>query len=173
LRDRDRGDDEIIVDGNNLMYTIDETRELAIQDIRRGRSKLSGMIKRYALQHRANLTIVYDGYARESSTQRTDGPIRILISDAPETADEMILKLIRSDSDATRLTIVTSDLKDIGDTARKFGAKVLTSGRFADRIGGSRTPRSRGTGRGRRGRPKVDEKKIEEWLQLIRRELRK
>jgi predicted RNA-binding protein with PIN domain len=166
---------ETIVDGNNLMYTIDETRRLAIKSVEKGRAELTAMIKRYAEGKGLEVTVVYDGHARETSYERRDGPLRILLSEAPETADERILKLLRKDPDPTRLTIVTSDLKDIGHLAVSYGAKLVTSGRFADRIGGSRSPsRARArSGRTTRGKqPKVDDKKIEEWLELIKRQRR-
>lgn len=168
-------DPETIVDGNNLMYTIDETRRLAIQSVTRGRAKLSAMMKSYAEKNGLRITVVYDGHARESSTETSDGPLTIMLSEAPETADERILKLLRSDPDPTRLTIVTSDLKDIGHAATGYGAKLVTSGRFADRIGGTRSHSKRGScrSRGVRGsHQKVDEKKIEEWLDIIRKQLR-
>lgn len=165
---------ETIVDGNNLMYTIDETRRLAIRSVLKGRAALSAMIGSYAESKGLSITVVYDGHATERSCEKREGVLKIVLSEAPETADERILELLRSDPDPTRLTVVTSDLKDIGNAARGYGAKLVTSGRFADRIGGTRSPSRRRPRHGkptvRDKRPKVDDKKIEGWLELIRRQ---
>jgi hypothetical protein len=57
-----------------------------------------------------------------------------MYSPTGQSADDLILEILESSSNPREYVVVTSDMADIGRTARSLGATVLPSPMFLSRI---------------------------------------
>ncbi|NOT01662.1 MAG: hypothetical protein HOP29_13655 [Phycisphaerales bacterium] len=104
----------VIIDGNNLLHAAHARGPR--QPI--GRETLVRRIESWAKGHRSAVTIVFDGPSPRPglARQMTSGPVTVLFS-APESADDVIIRMIRDEFRRAALRIVT------GDTAIAYEAR--------------------------------------------------
>jgi predicted RNA-binding protein with PIN domain len=126
---------KIIIDGYNVIYTDERLRRIACRDLQRARVHLMDRLKRYATGRRIQLTVVFDGRGGLAQAETLlPGKLQALYSAANQTADELILETVRGSSSPRSFVVVTSDMADIGRTARGWGCEVVGSKRFLDRV---------------------------------------
>ncbi|GAB3447233.1 NYN domain-containing protein [Streptomonospora sediminis] len=121
----------LLVDGYNVTKTGYGTLPLADQ-----RSRLLSSLEGLASRTKAEITCVFDGADVSappvlSATRR----VRLLFSEPEETADELIIRLVRAEPQGRPLAVVTSD-REIVTAVRRAGARTVSSALLLRRLGG-------------------------------------
>ncbi|MFC4561535.1 NYN domain-containing protein [Nocardiopsis mangrovi] len=119
----------ILVDGYNVTKTGYGTLPLADQ-----RGRLLASLEGLASRTKAEITCVFDGADVDTppvlaATRR----VRLLFSDPGETADELIVRLVRAEPQGRPLAVVTSD-KEIIAAVRREGARTVASALLLRRL---------------------------------------
>lgn len=126
---------KLIIDGYNVIYTDDRLRRLACRDLERARHQLVELIEGYVRNRRVRATIVFDGRGGlTESTMVVPGKLQIVFSTRGQTADELIVLTLRHSGNPREFIVVTSDMADIGRTAKGLGCQVVGSKRFLARL---------------------------------------
>ncbi|GAA4927510.1 NYN domain-containing protein [Streptomonospora halophila] len=121
----------VLVDGYNVTKTGYGTLPLADQ-----RSRLLSSLEGLASRAKTEITCVFDGADVStppvlSATRR----VRLLFSEPDETADELIIRLVRAEPRGRPLAVVTSD-QEIVAAVRREGARTVASSLLLRRLGG-------------------------------------
>jgi predicted RNA-binding protein with PIN domain len=120
----------IVIDGYNLIPALPTLGRFARRDLKKSRDSLVGLLRDYRnrqLPH-AFILVVFDGKAERESKRESPAPgVEIQFSKG-ETADDLILKVLRKER--TGATLVTSD-RALIEAASGFANKVIRSGQFA------------------------------------------
>ncbi|GAA4890275.1 NYN domain-containing protein [Streptomonospora salina] len=121
----------LLVDGYNVTKTGYGTLPLADQ-----RSRLLSSLEGLASRTKAEITCVFDGAdvtvpPALSVTRR----VRLLFSDPEETADELIIRMVRAEPRGRPLAVVTSD-REIVDAVRREGARAVAAAVLLRRLDG-------------------------------------
>ncbi|GAA3736346.1 NYN domain-containing protein [Salinactinospora qingdaonensis] len=119
----------LLVDGYNVTKTGYGTLPLADQ-----RARLLQSLEGLATRTKAEITCVFDGAEVEvppaSSVKRR---VRLLFSDPTESADDLIVRLVRAEPPGRPLAVVTSD-QEIVRAVRREGARTLASSLLLQRL---------------------------------------
>lgn len=143
---------KIIIDGYNVIYTDDRLRRVACKDLERARQGLIEMMRGYLENRDVQMMLVFDGKGvLEDRETVIESRLQVVFSAASQTADELIVSLIRESGNPGVYLVVTSDMADIGGTARSLGCQVVGSKRFLDRLSRAPEPEPAPRGRGRYG----------------------
>lgn len=121
----------LLVDGYNVTKTGYGTLPLADQ-----RARLLASLEGLASRTKAEITCVFDGADVDtppvlSATRR----VRLLFSSPGETADELIIRLVRAEPPGRPLAVVTSD-REIVSAVRRAGARAVASPLLLRRLAG-------------------------------------
>lgn len=129
----------LIIDGNNLLFAAQARGSRQPM----GRETLVRRVEAWARDGGESVTIVFDGPSPRPglARQMTAGPVTVLFS-APESADDVIIRMIRDEYRHAALRIVTGDTA-IAYEARNCRCAQVASAAFIDEL----LP-----GRGNRGR---------------------
>ncbi|TDQ52506.1 NYN domain-containing protein [Actinorugispora endophytica] len=112
----------LLVDGYNVTKTGYGTLPLADQ-----RTRLLAGLEGLATRTKAEITCVFDGAEVDAPlTLSAARRVRLLFSDPGETADELIIRLVRAEPEGRPLAVVTSD-KEIIAAVRREGARTVAS----------------------------------------------
>ncbi|MBI3126442.1 MAG: NYN domain-containing protein [Candidatus Tectomicrobia bacterium] len=143
---------KLLIDGYNLIPAIPELGRLLRRDLEAGREALLGRLRAYrrAAREPLSITVAFDGKGGAGAGPGGGG-IRVLFS-RNETADELILRLLRGEMKGA--VLVTSD-RALGAAAQGQAGAVLRSGEFAGRLERAQAPASS-------AEPWMDEEKPEE-----------
>lgn len=129
------GSQRIIIDGYNVVFTDTSLRRIAIKDRTRAREALIAKVRDYIGARNVQVTIVFDGRGSYLDTEAiVPGRLQIVYSPEAQTADEVIVATLNNAQNPQSYIIVTSDMADIGRTARALGCNVIGSKRFLDRM---------------------------------------
>ncbi|MFQ5915035.1 MAG: NYN domain-containing protein [Nitrospinota bacterium] len=123
----------LLIDGYNLIPALPTLGRLARHDLAKARASLLDLLENYRTQapSRPSIVVVFDGQAGiETRGERGRPGIEVRFSRG-ETADDLLLRLLRNEKKGAIL--VTSD-RALADAARGLGAEVMRSGEFADRL---------------------------------------
>ncbi len=98
--------EHVIIDGNNLLHSMYE--HAPIPHI--GRESMVRLIRDWAGQVPHTVTLVFDGPMPKGGLAKQMQPagIKVLFS-APETADDIIVQMVRAAPDPAQLHVVSSD----------------------------------------------------------------
>jgi predicted RNA-binding protein with PIN domain len=118
----------ILVDGDNLLGTWPGRRRSDAE-----RRALAFELGRFAARQRRRVVVVFDGPAPPSSDLGQD----VLFAGSGRSADDVILGLLRNETDPRGWTVATSD-RSLGDQCRWLGARIERSDRFRRRLGPGR-----------------------------------
>ena len=124
---------KILIDGYNLIHTIPTIAEELDRDLESSRNSLVRLLHSYRSSKNDiyPITVVFDGQ-KEHFDKRNSPPRGISITfSRGETADELIVKMVRSEYKDSIL--VTSD-KELRRNAEPFVNTLIYSEEFADRI---------------------------------------
>ena len=115
----------LLLDGYNVTKTGYGTLPLVDQ-----RTRLLSSLEGLASRTKAEITCVFDG-ADVDTPPVVAGPrrVRLLFSDAEETADELIVRLVDAEPPGRPIAVVTSD-QEIVSTVRRAGARTVPSSVF-------------------------------------------
>ena len=112
----------LVVDGYNVTKAAYGSLTLADQRTRLV-SGLAGLAARTA----AEVTVVFDGAQRDPGmTSSWPRGVRVLFSDPGETADSLILRLVRAEPAGRPVVVVSSD-REVADGARAGDARAVPS----------------------------------------------
>ncbi|MFL1378568.1 MULTISPECIES: NYN domain-containing protein [unclassified Nocardiopsis] len=119
----------LLVDGYNVTKTGYGTLPLADQ-----RTRLLSSLEGLASRTKAEITCVFDGADVDAppavaQTRR----VRLLFSAPGETADELIVRLVRAEPPGRPIAVVTSDREIVG-AVRRAGARAISSPIFLRRL---------------------------------------
>jgi predicted RNA-binding protein with PIN domain len=138
---------KMIVDGYNVLHADPELKRMIRQDLQKARRILVRRLTDYLEDRRVQVTLVFDGRGGLTDVDvEIPGKLQILYSAAGQTADELIVGMLERSDSPRRFIVVTSDMADIGRTARAMGAGLLSSQDFLSRIQPAATPPQEDTG---------------------------
>lgn len=100
-----------IVDGYNLMYSIDDLKDIASTNFMMAREKVTDLVKDFKGYVDAELVLVFDAYKQEHAKTQTSNQdnITIVYTKNNETADTYIERLSNRLKDKYKVITVTSD----------------------------------------------------------------
>ncbi|MCK4773442.1 MAG: NYN domain-containing protein [Candidatus Krumholzibacteria bacterium] len=126
---------KIIVDGYNVIHADERLKRLVRQDLLEARRKLVERLARYLERKNLQTTVVFDGRGGLTDVDvEIPGKLQVLFSASGQTADDLIIEILETSSNAREYIVATSDMADIGRTARAMGAQVVESRAFLARI---------------------------------------
>lgn len=109
-----------LIDGYNLLFRI----STVLEDFSAGREAIIQDLNRKASRLNMDLILVFDAPGREGEAYRTHyNQLEIIFSAEGETADELILKILKGKKGCADYTVVTSD-NQLAWRARHLGAKT-------------------------------------------------
>ncbi|MFE1169559.1 NYN domain-containing protein [Nocardiopsis sp. NPDC058789] len=111
----------LLLDGYNVTKTGYGTLPLADQ-----RTRLLTSLEGLASRTKAEITCVFDGADVEAPPVTTSRRVRVLFSAPGETADALIVRLVRAEPPGRPIAVVTSD-KEIVTAVRRAGARAVPS----------------------------------------------
>lgn len=98
--------EHVIIDGNNLLHAMHE--HAPIPHI--GRESMVRLIRDWARRSHHRVTLVFDGPMPKGGMAKQMQPAGIAVRfSAPETADDIIVQMVRAAPDPALLHIVSSD----------------------------------------------------------------
>jgi len=123
----------LLIDGFNLIYKFPELESfMYIDKLDEARSGLLNILRSYQRIKKGNIRVVFDGKKEPSREIRSEsfGSIDVYYS-LDYSADYIIKQFVKKDQNPKMVTVVSSD-KDIIAFIKRFGAKSITSERFAE-----------------------------------------
>jgi predicted RNA-binding protein with PIN domain len=159
--------EKILIDGYNLLHKDGALKNQAERNLEQAREELIARIGRYRSAD-MEIVVVFDGRGGGSSPGGGLGApgVQVRFSRFPQSADQLILEILEKERRRDRLTVVTSDRKDIGRTAQAEGARWVSSESFLRRL--RRAPRREVAGREKPGTPSSEE--VDYWMKRFRSE---
>ncbi|HOP64311.1 MAG TPA: NYN domain-containing protein [Spirochaetota bacterium] len=123
----------LLIDGFNLIYKFPELEAfMCYGQLNKARDGLLEILRDYQKIRKGGITVVFDGKKEPSIEIRSEkiGTIDVYYS-LDYSADFIIKQFIKKDLNPKMITVITSD-KDIIFYINRFGAKNITSEKFAD-----------------------------------------
>ena len=111
----------LVLDGYNVTKTGYGTLPLVDQ-----RNRLLASLEGLASRTRAEITCVFDGADVDTPPVVPNRRVRLLFSAPGETADELIVRLVRAEPPGRPIAVVTSD-QEIVRAVRRAGARAVPS----------------------------------------------
>jgi len=126
---------KIIVDGYNLIYSHPELKDKVQTDAEKVREILISILAEYIRTRKEKLILVFDS-SESGVVYKLSTPSRLEVrfSKPGLTADKMIVKMMQSEPEPQKVTVVSSDYKDIGMIAKSLGVELLSSEAFWKRV---------------------------------------
>lgn len=121
--------DWLIIDGYNLLHTIEELKALLSSDIEMARHKLVRKIENTAHRMAEQTTIVFDGKEAGQDAALTSKHLEIFFSPGKHTADTVIERLVAKFPKPEKILVVTSDRAE-ANTVLSSGAQVMSCMEF-------------------------------------------
>jgi predicted RNA-binding protein with PIN domain len=110
------------------------------------------------------MTVVFDGRGGMTDVEMIlPSKLQVMYSPFGQTADELIVRSLRTASNPREYIVITSDAADIGRTARALGAGVISSQEFLRRIDRSDS----NTVEEKSEKPAPNEDDTDYWLKLF------
>jgi predicted RNA-binding protein with PIN domain len=172
----------IVLDAYNVILRSPAFRPDDRRDLAAAREKLVNLLSWTVGEGEAEFVLVFDGAeVRGGPAPRGSGRVRVLFSRPPETADDVIRRLVEEWAPVREnVTVVTSDL-EVARHARSMGASLVLSDVFAASLFPERTRELEDAARGERrtGSPTAEgsdaeakpaglsRRERDEWLELF------
>jgi predicted RNA-binding protein with PIN domain len=152
----------VIVDGYNVILRTPQLKPEGGRTLRESREKLVNLLSWMMGSEQVRFLVVFDG-AEAGGRDGSDGRVEVRYSRPPETADDVIRRLVEQKVDGhDAVTVVTADL-EVARHARAMGATISLSDLFlASAMGGGRdteTPEKPTT---------LSRAELEEWAKLFK-----
>lgn len=122
----------LILDGYNVIHAIPELEKRLHQSLEAARQALIDYCVAYcdARGDVARICIVFDGKSDFFDLpQNLKGKVRVVFSQAPEKADDVILDLVRDGARGEAFTIVSNDTY-VFNNSKALAAKVISVAEF-------------------------------------------
>jgi predicted RNA-binding protein with PIN domain len=155
---------KIIIDGYNVIHADEALKKMAVVDLNRARESLIEQLKKYLRVKSLHLTVVFDGRGGLTDADSVlPEKLQVLFSASGQTADELIIQILRDSLNPREFIVVSSDLADIGRTASGLGAQVVASRDFLHRLG----RRNHFSPDSRNEKPFPNQEDTDYWLNLF------
>lgn len=133
---------QIIVDGYNLLHQVFNTRKLSGPgNLERARQELLARLARHLTADQRDRTMVIFDSSWDVETPDRDRYVhhglKVLFSVDFETADQMIVDLLRCSSAPQQILVVSSD-REVQEAARRLGSSSLNCLDWLDELEDSR-----------------------------------
>lgn len=172
-----REEDEIVVDGYNLIHKLYPSLTSATLDVLR--QKAEKQLLCFQEESSCPITIVYDGKGSPRASA-FGAALQVVFTPASQSADLWIIDYVKSlNTRVKKVTIISSD-DEIRRYATAFGAKCIKSETFALQLQGCESTVAMRNDRPRSLRMTVKEKKFNDellsdrevarWMKLFSRE---
>jgi len=125
--------EKILIDGYNLLHKDGDLKNHAERSLEEARDRLIAAVAAYRSGD-TEIVLVFDGRGGGGRIKTSTAGVRILFSRYPQSADQLILEIIERERRKSRLTVVTSDRKDIGRIAQAEGVRCISSESFLRRL---------------------------------------
>jgi predicted RNA-binding protein with PIN domain len=146
----------LLVDGHNLIGQMPDLH-LCDPDDEIG---LVRKLRAYASRTGKRITVVFDsGLPGGRSAELSGAGVEAVFASHHSSADRVLLERVETASDRGGLTVVTSD-REVAERVRLYGARVVSSGQFANHLDARRDPVE-----ARDVSPSSEE--VEEWLEVF------
>lgn len=119
-----------LIDGYNVIRRDPDLRAREAESLEAGRTALLAMVARVARDLPDSFTVVFDG-ARRTGGAASHGPVQVIFSRPPASADDELRRLAGSLREGA---IVVSSDRAVQDAARRAGAVALGSDAFLDAV---------------------------------------
>ena len=125
------GEEYLLVDGYNIIFSWEELKDLADTDIGAARGKLMDLLCNYQGYRKCTLILVFDAYKVEGNPGEVMKyhNIYVVYTKEAETADQYIEKTVRKIARQAQVTVATSDALEqviiLGQGARRMSAPGL------------------------------------------------
>lgn len=163
---RGMADRLIVLDGYNLVHRSPQLKPGPDRTLRESREKLVNLLSWLMGGEPARFLVVWDGAAAGGRDERS-GKVEVRFSKPPEKADDLIRRIVESEVQRGRVTVVTADL-EVARHARAMGAEVSLSDLFLASALGA-VSRGEGTVEAEPEKPaSLSKAEIEEWAKLFR-----
>ncbi|MBQ2931679.1 MAG: TetM/TetW/TetO/TetS family tetracycline resistance ribosomal protection protein [Clostridia bacterium] len=121
----------LLIDGYNIIFSWDELKEIAKENMEAARTSLVERISSYKAFKKFEVIVVFDAYRVKGNRGEVDnvGGISVVYTKEAQTADSYIEKTAKELSKHYRVTVATSDLLEqmiiFGSGAFRLSAKAL------------------------------------------------
>lgn len=150
-----------IIDGHNLIGAMKEIRLDDPDD----EARLVGELRRFCARTRRQVTVYFDRGAPGLQAPKDAGGLSIRFVRPPRSADQAIMQhLTRLKGAARNWTVVSSD-QEVQASARRAGARLLSSEEFLRSLA---TAEGR-TDEGEKPGADMSEDEVKEWAKLFRK----
>ena len=119
-----------LIDGYNVIRRDPELHAHEAQSLEAGRAALLRLLARVAARVSDDFTVVFDG-ARRAGGAPSPGRVRVVFSQPPETADDVLRREATSLREGA--VVVTSD-RAVQDSARRTGAVAVSAEAFVQAV---------------------------------------
>lgn len=164
----------MLIDGFNLIYKFPDLEAMMyVSQLNAARAGLLGKLKEYQKIKKVAISVVFDGKKDKTieTTSERIGKIDIYYS-LDYSADYLIKQFIKKDINPKMTTVITSD-KDIIFFINRFGAKNITSEKFAEIVNTTIDEYYAGLElqkvTAEKENPSVTEEEISYWQKLFRK----
>jgi predicted RNA-binding protein with PIN domain len=118
-----------LIDGYNVIRRDPELHAQESRSLEAGRAALLRLLARVAARVSDDFTVVFDGARRTGGGAASPGRVRVVFSQPPETADDVLRRQAASLREGA--VVVTSD-RAVQDSARRTGAVAVSAEAFVD-----------------------------------------
>ena len=136
----------MILDGYNVIHAVPELARHLDRSLQSAREALVRLCQDYRTGRGdiGRFYVVFDGRAAHASSSPTSdlSGVTVLFTQAPEEADERILRVIEDERGRGRCLVVSND-NEVFNNARAFGARIISAQAFYKSIRPAATPGSR------------------------------
>ncbi len=164
----------LLIDGFNLIYKFPDLEGMMYQSqLNTARAGLLEKLKEYQKLKKTAITVVFDGKKDKAieTTSEKIGKIDVYYS-LDFSADFLIKQFIKKDLNPKMTTVITSD-KDIIFYINRFGAKNISSERFAEIVNAAFTEEQEEKElksiSAEKENPSITDEEISYWQKLFRK----
>jgi predicted RNA-binding protein with PIN domain len=150
---------KIIIDGWNVCWKIPAISALMPERLDRARTLLDQFVNNYYRNKKVQYKLFFDGQPGIINQTGKKQP-KIQFSNSPETADELIIKFLKTQSRRKEWTVVTSD-RHLAQLVKDLDAQTVTAEAFIQRIN---TMSGRNENSDMMEKPQTDNVDISYWL---------
>lgn len=129
IKQKDKGEEYLIIDGYNLIFAWDKLKRLAEAELAHARDTLIHIMCNYRGFKKCNLILVFDAYKRRDNegSEESIGGITVVYTKERQTADAYIERSTYTLSDKNTVRVVTSDYEEqliiLGNGAARVPAR--------------------------------------------------
>ncbi|MFC1851559.1 NYN domain-containing protein [candidate division CSSED10-310 bacterium] len=154
------GGNTLIIDGFNVIYSDFQLRAMLEQNLSEAQAQFIDLIEFSFKSKKISIYIVFDG--QYFSHHKRCRNISVIYSKASQTADQIIIKLVRKHTSSQSVTVVTSD-QGIIHHVQSRRCKVISARAFLSKIAGN----SNQPAGDKIPEPKLSPDEVDEWLRIF------